>query len=73
VITAAHVDFSRDLWYHLSVATHQFRWARDGITREDTLRDLSKKLVKERRCFAEPMCAEVCRRRFRYDLATLNP
>jgi hypothetical protein len=37
-----HVDLSRGLWYHLSVAIHQFRWPRDKITREDTLRDLSR-------------------------------
>jgi hypothetical protein len=29
--------------------------------------------VKERRCFAEPIYAEICRRRFRYSLETLNP
>ena len=39
-----YIDLSRGLWYHLSVATHQFQWSRDGITREDPLRDLSKKL-----------------------------
>jgi hypothetical protein len=39
-----HVDLSRGLWYHLSVVTHQLRWPRDEITREDPLRDLSRKL-----------------------------